>query len=628
MDAFWVKGNGTMASRRQHANEYLSRPAPATSNLTDRDMEYATLEAREASFAPPTKRSKAGWPHKSPSPHDLAVAGFFKTSMGKDNCQCFMCDRQLDGWEEDDDALAEHLKHGADCAWALLMSLQQEREYDTSNMDDPTGENLTDARRTTFETIGWPHEGKRGWSCKTEKMVEAGWHFAPTTECEDYVSCVYCKLSLDGWERKDDPWDNHYRRSPDCPFFHFAGSTAPSKRPKAKKGRASKSSRISSQSNMSAISQADESTGNFEVLGVDTTMEEIMDNSIVSIQSTTSTATTKSKRKGPTRAKGAPTKKAKTNKPTAKEVEPESEVELDIQPTQEVEITEAPPKPKAKKPKAKKKAPTPEPEPIPEPAIEDEEILEVEPEVESEPEVVVQDSPKPKKRLSRSKKQEPDPETAEEDPSYPVLPQETPDDFQDAVEERQAPSAEEVTHHTHETGPPERETTPIPAKQISPLKAQSNPPRPTISPVEASNRRSSRRSRASESKAQTPPSVHHQTTRSPSQPSDVENLPPSSRPERVRPPLSSPGAPPPEWTPIDIEKVFEPEDGQALDLFGGVVNGELSDAEKEMTVQQWVEHVAGLAEANLSAEGERVVSIFEREGQRALVALEGIQIVG
>lgn len=36
-------------------------------------------------------------------------------------------------------------------------------------------------------------------------MVEGGWYFCPTEESNDLASCVYCKLSLDGWEPKDDP---------------------------------------------------------------------------------------------------------------------------------------------------------------------------------------------------------------------------------------------------------------------------------------------------------------------------------------------------------------------------------------------------------------------------------------
>jgi Inhibitor of Apoptosis domain len=71
-------------------------------------------------------------------------------------------------------------------------------------MEDPTDDRLFEARKATFGSR-WPHENKRGWVCKTEKMAAAGWHFAPTAECEDLVSCAYCNLSLDGWEPKDSP---------------------------------------------------------------------------------------------------------------------------------------------------------------------------------------------------------------------------------------------------------------------------------------------------------------------------------------------------------------------------------------------------------------------------------------
>lgn len=48
--------------------------------------------------------------------------------------------------------------------------------------------------------------------------------------------------------------DEHYRRSPGCPFFIFAGSTAP-KAGRGKKARASKASRLSTQSNVTTASQ-------------------------------------------------------------------------------------------------------------------------------------------------------------------------------------------------------------------------------------------------------------------------------------------------------------------------------------------------------------------------------------
>lgn len=622
-------------------------------------MDYATYDTRLASYAPPTKRSKAGWPHKSPSPQDLAKAGFYyKASSGKDNVQCFMCERQLDGWEEEDDPLQEHLKHGSDCAWALLASIEQESAFDTSNMDDPTSSRIADARRITFETMGWPHENKRGWTCKTEKMVEGGWHFAPTAECEDYTSCVYCKLSLDGWEPKDNPFEEHYRRSPECTFFVFAGTTVPSKRPKAKKGRASrtsKASRSSSQSNATLLSQADESTGIIEILGEDSTLDNV-DNSVISIHSTTSTATNKGKRKAPARAKGTTAKKAKTTKEQKRQVdhsaiEPEPETQ-ETQPEAE-EIEE---KPKTKRTRTKKKQPIPEPELepeaeiVPEPIVieEEEEIIVVEeprrksstrlPSIRNRPstpqdqksiaaqiqdlqhEIDAEDPPNPADAFAIPKSDEED-----EEPSYPDLPQETPtEDYQDAVEEPVEPEQEEEYPDPEDReltplGPPVHETTPIPVKQISPSKEASNPPRQPQKETPLRKSRQSRASRRSSRKAV--------EKSSPSQPSDLENRPPSTLPKEKRPPATSPGVPPPQWTPVDIETVFQTESVTEQDLFGEAVSGSLSEQEKEMTVQQWIEHVAGQAESKLSAEGERVVSIFEREGQRAVAALESIECI-
>ena len=101
------------------------------------------------------------------------------------------------------------------------------------------------------------------------KMVDAGWHYCPTVESDDYARCAYCSLSLDGWEPKDDPQyvseltscvhllmdysDEHQRRSPDCVFFAFAVSKP--KVGRAKKGRASTTSRLSTQSGLTAVTE-------------------------------------------------------------------------------------------------------------------------------------------------------------------------------------------------------------------------------------------------------------------------------------------------------------------------------------------------------------------------------------
>lgn len=46
-----------------------------------------------------------------------------------------------------------------------------------------------------------------------------------------------------------------------------------------------------------------------------------------------------------------------------------------------------------------------------------------------------------------------------------------------------------------------------------------------------------------------------------------------------------------------------------------------------MTVQEWIEYIAETAEQDLRQEGERVVTLFEREGARAMSVLEAVECI-
>ncbi|KAL4970563.1 uncharacterized protein BDV14DRAFT_45313 [Aspergillus stella-maris] len=228
--------------------------------------EMETFAARLATFdlvLHPDRRSstsKSGkpisWPHSRPSPAELAHAGFFYNpyETNPDNATCFLCRRALDGWEEDDNPITEHLKHAKDCGWAVMMDIQQ-RSSNPAEIEDPTSEAIVQARLSTFGD-SWPHDGKKGWVCQSDKMVEGGWYFCPNEESADLASCAYCKLSLDGWEPKDNPFDEHYRRSSDCSFFVFA-KPAKGKGSRSKKSRTSKASRQSTQSTASDFPASD-----------------------------------------------------------------------------------------------------------------------------------------------------------------------------------------------------------------------------------------------------------------------------------------------------------------------------------------------------------------------------------
>lgn len=159
---------------------------------------------------------------------------------------------KLDGWESQDVPLQEHLAHSTHCSYALSLSVSDKAED-----RDPMCPELVDARTSTFGDM-WPHEHKKGWKPKVKQMVEAGWTFDPSPADEDGATCFYCNMSLDGWEPKDSPLEEHRRREPNCLFFALMDRYKSTRR-KGGRGRAStasKASRLSTQSVQSTFSEA------------------------------------------------------------------------------------------------------------------------------------------------------------------------------------------------------------------------------------------------------------------------------------------------------------------------------------------------------------------------------------
>jgi hypothetical protein len=51
----------------------------------------------------------------------------------------------------------------------------------------------------------------------------------------------------------------------------------------------------------------------------------------------------------------------------------------------------------------------------------------------------------------------------------------------------------------------------------------------------------------------------------------------------------------------------------------------LTSPEKKMTVEEWIQYNAHLAEEKLRNECERMVGTFEREGTRAMQSLQAVE---
>lgn len=213
------------------------------------------------------------------------------------------------------------------------------------------------------------------------------------------------------------------------------------------------------------------------------------------------------------------------------------------------------------------------------------------------------------------------------------------------VAQEQAPEAEEM-----QVLPAEKTLTPTPTPRAA-------PPLPPRSPARTATPRSvlpkARATPASQLAAELEASVQSSPQ---SSDSDVENAPPSSRPERTRPPLMdlsnttrvqlNPGTPtrvpvsPSKigggisslvpWREIDVEMVFNEHEntpGQEDLVRAWVAEPVLGEKEREMTVQEWIFANAARAEEALKSEAERVVGVFEHEGQKAMRVLEGVECV-
>ena len=101
----------------------------------------------------------------------LARAGFLYAPLpdSSDNVTCFLCHKSLDGWEAEDDPIREHLTHSPDCGWAIIVGTLDKREDPQATLEDPMSDEMKEARRATFAGR-WPHDGKKGWVCNTEKV--------------------------------------------------------------------------------------------------------------------------------------------------------------------------------------------------------------------------------------------------------------------------------------------------------------------------------------------------------------------------------------------------------------------------------------------------------------------------
>lgn len=305
-------------------------------------------------------------------------------------------------------------------------------------------------------------------------------------------------------------------------------------------------------------------------------IDDTIENSNVSVMSTASTATTKGKKKA-TRPKTTKAKKGKTTRTTkAKKVEPEPEPEPEIEEVAPGEIAE--------------EVIVGEVEEF----EEDPEEAEAAREPEHEPPVQVEE-------------QDAEPDFSSVLHDVPVQPQAT----QPTPKSRDLERAVAGSPLQHKSSPYPAQSSPV-----FEIHAHTSPLGPTVAATSHSS----------------PPTKS--PTPSPAR-SNLENAPPSSLPPSSRPPQpqttpSRTHAFSSKWSPVDVDLVFAATPGlpaQTSNLFNLAQAEKLNDKEKEMTVQEWIEYMAELAERELRFEAERVVGVFEKQGAKAMGVLEAVECI-
>ncbi|EPQ53492.1 inhibitor of apoptosis IAP repeat-containing protein, partial [Gloeophyllum trabeum ATCC 11539] len=184
--------------------------------LQNRLDSFKTKRGKPSSKASASSSKK--WPHPSvfkANPETLAEAGFYftPTAQDKDNVACYMCKKHLSDWEEDDDPHRIHWAKCQDtCPWAIVRcGLEEDIDEDgnfvaTDAKRLPSGKAMEKARLDTFRfSKSWPHDSVKNHGATSKKMAKAGFVYTPQSEGDDTATCLYCSVSLSGWEPEDDP---------------------------------------------------------------------------------------------------------------------------------------------------------------------------------------------------------------------------------------------------------------------------------------------------------------------------------------------------------------------------------------------------------------------------------------
>ncbi|XP_046558127.1 baculoviral IAP repeat-containing protein 2-like [Haliotis rubra] len=154
----------------------------------------------------------------------LAKAGFYYTKIS-DRVQCPFCLGVLKKWETWDEPMSEHRRHFPHCKFI------QGEDVGNVPIEDNTGllqKQIAPTCIGSEATAYFKKEVNRLASFSRwppnltqtpEVLSRAGFYHVPCEEKPDRVRCAYCQGKLYNWKPEDDPWTEHAKCFPSCPYI-------------------------------------------------------------------------------------------------------------------------------------------------------------------------------------------------------------------------------------------------------------------------------------------------------------------------------------------------------------------------------------------------------------------------
>lgn len=150
------------------------------------------------------------------TPQSLAKAGFYYYNQS-DHVRCAWCQGVIAKWELGDNPFNEHVKFFPSCPRAALGPNVEIASKEISNIGilpiQPSKHDQfasLDVRIRSFEN--WPKSDVQ----TPERLATAGFYYLNEG---DHVRCFHCSGGLRSWQHEDNPWEEHAKWFPKCPFL-------------------------------------------------------------------------------------------------------------------------------------------------------------------------------------------------------------------------------------------------------------------------------------------------------------------------------------------------------------------------------------------------------------------------